>query len=95
MNLKDGKTKWNVDAELVLQSMIDYNKYYKAIVVTWDWDFACLIKHLNKNDKLLTLIVPNENKYSIFLKKTAKERIDSLTNLRERLEYKGNHKKKD
>ena len=95
LNLKDGKTKWNVDAELVLQSMIDYNKYYKAIVVTWDWDFACLIKHLNKNDKLLTLVVPNENKYSIFLKKTAKERIDSLTNLRERLEYKGNHKKKD
>jgi hypothetical protein len=34
------------------------------------------------------LIVPNERKYSIFLRKTAKEKIDSLTNLRTKLEYK-------
>jgi uncharacterized LabA/DUF88 family protein len=88
LNLKNWTTKWNVDAELVLQSMIDYNKYDKAVVVTWDGDFTCLIKHLNKNSKLLTLIVPNENKYSIFLKKAAKEKIDNLTNLRWRLEYK-------
>ncbi|MFA6256426.1 MAG: NYN domain-containing protein [Candidatus Absconditabacterales bacterium] len=88
LNLKNGTTKGNVDAELVLQSMIDYNKYDKAVVVTGDGDFTCLIKHLNKNSKLLTLIVPNENKYSIFLKKAAKEKIDNLTNLRGRLEYK-------
>ncbi len=91
LNLKNWTTKWNVDAELVLQAMIDYNTYDKAVVVTWDGDFSCLIKHLYKNAKLLTLIVPNEHMYSIFLKKTAKERIDSLTNLRRRLEYKDTH----
>lgn len=91
LHLKNWNTKWNVDAELVLQVMIDYNKYNKVIIVTWDWDFSCLIKYLYKNNKLLTLIVPNQNKYSIFLKKSAKERIDSLTNLKEKLEYKNNH----
>ncbi len=88
MELKNWKTKWNVDAELVLQAMIDYKKYNKAIIVTGDGDFACLVKYFYKKNKLLTLIVPNENKYSIFLKKTAREKIDSLTNLRKKLEYK-------
>ena len=27
LNLKSWQTKWNVDAELVLQAMIDYKKY--------------------------------------------------------------------
>jgi len=34
------------------------------------------------------LIVPNVKAYSVFLKKTAKEKIDDLTNLRRRLERK-------
>lgn len=91
MNLKDGATKWNVDAELVLQTMIDYDEYDKAVIITGDGDFACLIKHLYKKKKLLSLIVPNENKYSIFLKRTAREKLDSLNNLRKRLEF--THKK--
>ncbi|MBU0627425.1 hypothetical protein KKH82_08710 [Patescibacteria group bacterium] len=62
--------------------MIDYNKYDKAIVITGDGDFACLIKYFYEKNKLLTLIVPNEKKYSIFLKKTAKERIVTLTALK-------------
>ncbi|EKE30105.1 MAG: hypothetical protein ACD_2C00043G0001 [uncultured bacterium (gcode 4)] len=87
LQLHDWETKWNVDAELVLQAMIDYDKYSKAVIVTWDWDFACLISYLYKNDKLLTLIVPNDRRYSIFLKNTAKEKLDSLSNLRKKLEY--------
>lgn len=34
----DGKVKGNCDAELVLQAMIDFNKYDKAIIVTGDGD---------------------------------------------------------
>lgn len=87
LNLKDWKTKWNVDAELVLQAMIDYSKYDKAIIVTWDGDFACLVKYFYEKNKLSKLIVPNKNKYSIFLKQTAKEKIESLTNLKEKLHF--------
>jgi len=81
------KIKWNVDAELVLQTMIDYNNYSKAVIITWDWDFACLVRHLREQWKLRTLIVPNQNKYSCFLKTEAKWNIDSLTNKRHKLEY--------
>jgi len=88
LELNNWQTKWNVDAELVLQAMIDYKKYDKAVIITWDGDFACLVKYFYKKNKLLMLIVPNERKYSIFLRKTAKEKIDSLTNLRTKLEYK-------
>ncbi len=87
LSLKDGTTKWNVDAELVLQSMIDYKKYDRAIIVTGDSDFSCLVKYLYDQKKLLKLIVPNKHKYSLFLKKTAKEKIDNLTNLEEKLSF--------
>lgn len=88
MELKSWKTKWNVDAELVLQAMIELGNYDKAIIITWDGDFACLVRYLKKAEKLKSLIVPNESRYSIFLKKEWKWLIDSLTNKRKKLEYK-------
>ena len=45
---KDGVVKGNCDAELVLQAMIDYNAYEKAIIVSGDGDFSCLAKYLLK-----------------------------------------------
>ncbi|MCK9467172.1 MAG: NYN domain-containing protein [Candidatus Absconditabacterales bacterium] len=87
MELKSGKTKGNVDAELVLQAMIDYKKYNKAVLVTGDGDFACLVKHLQKENKFLKLIVPNHKKYSIFLKQSAGGKIDSITNLKNKLKF--------
>src|SRR5712664_769372 len=42
----DGKPKANVDAELVLQAMLDYPHYERAVIVTNDGDFACLVRHL-------------------------------------------------
>ena len=35
----DGGVKGNVDADLVLQAMIDFNAYEKAIIVSSDGDF--------------------------------------------------------
>lgn len=93
LELKSGEVKWNVDAELVLQSMIDYPKYGKALVVTWDWDFSCLIKYLYEQNKLEKLLVPNSKKYSKFLRKAGKDRMDFMTNLREKLKYRGPKRK--
>lgn len=66
---KDDKVtyKGNVDAELVLHSMIHYNDYEKAIIVSGDGDFFCLVEHLAKENKLEKIIVPN-TKYSSLLK---------------------------
>ncbi len=63
-----GKTKGNVDAELVLHAVIEKDNYEKAFVVSGDGDFHCLIEYLKQKNKLGKLLVPNE-KYSGLLRK--------------------------
>ena len=85
IELPDGTVKGNVDAELVLHSMIEYPNYSKAIIVSGDGDFYCLAEYLEKNNKLLHLITPNE-KYSHILSRFSGfiVRVDQLRNSLER-----------
>ncbi len=69
LNLPSGKVKGNVDAELVLHTMIEYQNYDKALIVSGDGDFYCLIDYLAKRNKLLKLMVPDRTKYSSLLRK--------------------------
>lgn len=87
--IADGKNKpkGNVDADLVLRAMLDYHKYNKAIIVTSDGDFYCLVKYLYQNDKLKFVISPYIETCSKLLKKTAREKIIFIANLRQKLEY--------
>ncbi len=65
--------KGNVDAELVLHAAaIEFNNYVRAIIITSDGDFACLMKYLNDNDKLKKIITPTK-KYSKLLKPFVRE----------------------
>lgn len=84
---QDGKTKGNCDAELVLQAMIDYKKYNKAVIVSGDGDFACLVRYLNKKEKLERVVVPDINRYSALLKKAAAKHLDSMNDLKSKLAY--------
>ena len=64
-----GKPKGNVDAELVLHAAaIEYEKYDKAVIVSGDGDFYCLHEFLEKNKKLLSIIIPNDKSESSLLK---------------------------
>lgn len=65
---KKTKIKGNIDAELVLHAMIQYKNYEKAIIISGDGDFYCLIEYLVNNNKLFRIIVPNK-KYSSLLRK--------------------------
>jgi len=58
---KNGKpvVKGNVDAELVLHSMIEYPNYSQAVIVSGDGDFHCLVEYLDRKQKLKCLLVPN------------------------------------
>ncbi|MBU2219473.1 NYN domain-containing protein [Patescibacteria group bacterium] len=85
---KNGDVKGNCDAELVLQAMIDYQNYNKAIIVSSDGDFYCLVKYLYKNGKLGIVMSPYVQTCSALLKKSAKEKIVYMDNLRGKLEYK-------
>lgn len=67
MELPDGTVHGNVDAELVLHTMIEYPNYDKAIIVSGDGDFQGLVAYLAEQGKLLKVLVPNE-RYSSLLK---------------------------
>jgi len=63
-----GKAKGNVDAELVLYSAaIEFENYDKAVIVSGDGDFYCLLKFLKERKKLLKLIIPNRVSASTLL----------------------------
>jgi uncharacterized LabA/DUF88 family protein len=86
---KGGKAivKGNVDAELVLHAMIEYKNYEKAVIVSGDGDFHCIIEHLQKQSKLKRLVVPNFNKFSALLRKFMPE-MTFLNKNQKKLEYK-------
>lgn len=92
---KEGKVKGNCDADLVLQAMIDINEYQQAVIVTGDGDFYSLINYLRKKNKLQCVLVPNMNKYSGLLKKTAQKHIAFMNGLRGKLGYKRKEPHKD
>ena len=85
---KEHPVKGNCDAELVLQAMIDLEEYEKALIVTGDGDFYCLVKHLDSNSKLLKVLAPSSKSCSSLLRRVAGKKISFVSDLREKLEYK-------
>ena len=83
---KHGEIKGNCDAELVLQAMIDLDTYDKAVIVTGDGDFQCLVKHLRKISKLAYVISPNRQWCSILLKREARGNHVFLEEMKSKLE---------
>jgi uncharacterized LabA/DUF88 family protein len=83
----EGTVKGNVDAELVLHSAaIEYQNYDQAVIISGDGDFYCLHEFLNKNHKLLKIIIPNKHSESSLLKKFQKFKL-FLYREKDKLEY--------
>jgi uncharacterized LabA/DUF88 family protein len=82
------KTKGNVDAELVLHTMIEYPNYDKALIVSGDGDFHCLIEYLEEKGKLASVLIPNSKKYSALLRRFRKYFV-YLDGLKEKLKKRG------
>jgi len=83
---KNGIVKGNCDAELVLQAMIEYKHFDKAIVVSGDGDFHCLIEYLSKNKKLLKIGIPSKRHYSSLLRKFTKD-FFYISDFKNKLKY--------
>lgn len=95
LELADGRVKGNVDAELVLHTILEIKNYTRAVIVSGDGDFYCLIEHLLKVNKLEKVLIPNQHKYSALLKRlSVPERniFDFINPLRGKLEYRKNEK---
>ena len=92
--MENGKeiVKGNVDAELVLHAAaIEYNNYDKAIIITGDGDFNCLIEYLSQKGKLLNLLVPSD-RFSKLLSSHTKK-IVKMSELRSKLELRARKRK--
>jgi uncharacterized LabA/DUF88 family protein len=87
---KDGSNKGNIDADLVMQVMIDCfeNNFNKAVIVSSDGDFYSLVKYLYEHNRLRMVMSPYYKNCSTLLKNTAKEKIVFMDNLSKKLEYK-------
>lgn len=96
LQYKDGSTKGNCDAELVLQVMIEYPNYKKAVIVTGDGDFYCLVKYLLEQNKFSTLLVPDRRRYSALLKfKDFRPYTRFMNDLLDKLGYEKKRPRKD
>jgi uncharacterized LabA/DUF88 family protein len=93
LTLPGGTPKGNVDAELVLHTMIEYKNFSKALIVTGDGDFHCLVDFLSKNQKLMKLMIPNKHKFSSLYRKMM-DNIVFMNGLRQKLAYVPKKKKK-
>lgn len=79
--------KCNVDAELVLYSVAKtYSEYDKAIIVSGDGDFRCLVEYLLDKQKLLHIMTPN-HRFSKLLRDFLRY-VVQVDKLRKSLEYK-------
>lgn len=93
LELKDGRVKGNCDAEMVLQTMIEYKNYKKAVIVSGDGDFYCLIKYLQEKDKLLTVLVPSAKNCSSLIKQVVEGNLSLVSDLKSKIGFKPTKKK--
>jgi uncharacterized LabA/DUF88 family protein len=87
LKYRDGTIKGNCDAELVLHCMIEKESFDKAIIVSGDGDYHCLIEYLKEKEKLLKVGIPNNRDYSALLRKFSPY-FFYVDKLRSKLEYK-------
>ena len=90
-NPEDKKpVKGNIDAELVLWAMKEMSNYDKAIIVSGDGDFYCLIEYLESKNRLLHLLTPSGHYSSLYNR--YEEHIVQLDAFRRELAYHDRHK---
>lgn len=58
--------KGNIDAELVLWAMKEMSNYEKAIIVSGDGDFYCLVEYLDQKGRLLHLLAPSQHYSNLY-----------------------------
>jgi uncharacterized LabA/DUF88 family protein len=85
---ENGKPKGNVDADLVLNTMKEWNNYDKAIIVSSDGDFYSLVDYLFEKNKLKVVISSCCETCSCLLKRYSRGMTAYLNNMKEKLEYK-------
>lgn len=84
-------TKGNADAELVLYTMKELSNYDKAVIVSGDGDFYCIVEYLAQKNKLARLLAPNQHYSTLY--RPYEEHVTVLERHKKQLSY-GQVKKK-
>ncbi len=84
----NGEVKGNIDADLVSKAMIEFPNYDYAVIVSNDGDFYSLVRYLNKNGKLLSVISPDVRFLVSLLSKEAKTKIFPLKRIKNKIKQK-------
>lgn len=68
---KEGKTKWNVDGEVILEMCSNFyeDKIDTAILVSGDGDYHCIVHFLKNHKTPIKIVSPNRKYLSYLLKK--------------------------
>lgn len=82
------KIKGNVDAELVLHAMIQFKNYSRAVIVSGDGDFYCLVEYLEGKGKLLKILTPTKQYSGLLRRFNQGNYIVRIDLLRNSLEHK-------
>ncbi len=83
-----GHRKGNVDADLVLTAMLEFDDYENAVIVSNDGDFYSLVQYLYSVSKFEAVVSPNKNFCAKILCLAAHDRLQSLNDLKKKLAYK-------
>ena len=69
---KEGRTKGNVDGELILSIARDFyeNNLKNAVLVSGDGDYHCIVEFLKEKNILVQIVSPNRKYLSLLLKRT-------------------------
>lgn len=76
--------KGNIDTNLVLEAMKKIDNYDKAILISGDGDFHCLLDYWENVGKLGRIIIPNRYSYSHLLQKY-RHKMDFVNELGDKL----------
>jgi uncharacterized LabA/DUF88 family protein len=69
---RNGKTKGNCDAELILKAVSDFYERLldSSIIISGDGDFRCLIDFLDNRSSITAVLCPSRSKSSYLIRKT-------------------------
>ncbi len=86
--LSDWTTKWNVDIDIAISSLVDFyeNDLEKFYLVSSDWDYNTLVELMSKKWILWRVLIPSRQSVSILLKKAAWPNIQSIQDIKFLLE---------
>ena len=69
---KEGRTKGNIDGELILTIAKDFyeNKLERVVLVSGDGDYHCVVEFLKEKKIPVSIVSPNKKYLSLLLKRT-------------------------